>query len=159
MDEKKRRLALQANKLCKEGLKGKAIGEKLKVTTDEANTLARIGRDLADIDEAALTASEVLLIRSIATVTLRLRAQDVIRTPKSWEVAAVAHKSESWVGATSRKRLRLPCHHLVNQPGQPLGLVNFTTNGFVGLTPLGWAFVQAIEAAEAANEQLKVSHD
>jgi hypothetical protein len=141
-------LAVRAHK---SGLYGAALARELGTSVAEANSLASVGARIAEIAATRLTPSEILLLRSIATVTRGLLANGSFRGAKSWEIASAACKGRGWPVATARKRLHEaldwdPKARLHRRVG--LGLVVVSGNGYVNLTNLGWAFVQAIEAAE-----------
>lgn len=142
------RLAARAWKLQQQGVRGKAAGLDLKVTTDEANRLAAVGCRLAEVDAARLSPGEVPLIRSIATVTRRNLEGGITRLPRHDDVACVARKGTSWPAATARKRIDNGTGCRGANAESAIGLVNMTGNGFFALTALGWMFVNAIESAE-----------
>ncbi|RUU29716.1 hypothetical protein [Mesorhizobium sp. M6A.T.Ce.TU.016.01.1.1] len=133
-----RALAAQAYHLSKKGLKGKAIGETLKVTTAEANTLAGY----------RLTESERLGLRLLAEEHRWRLDRGDISSPKSHHISARARKGAGWFNAMASKRLftrRWSDKEKRDLHG--LGFVDLAGNGHVWLTAAGWAFVLATEVS------------
>lgn len=142
--------AARALKLSREGLKGKAIGEALKVSTDRANTLVNLGHVYDTQRQAALTSPEILLLRAVAACARRNASEGGTRSPTSREVAARARKSSGWPAATAGRRLtdrqEWDAHAKLFRP-LGLGFVNLSGNGYLTLTSLGWTVVLAMESA------------
>lgn len=138
-----------ARKAAKSSLHGKELAQELGVTTAEAHQLAAVGRGLAVIDDAALTETERRLMRAIAAVTRKLLAGGTSRTPESREVAWHARKGAGWPAATARKRLFIERYDAVaGRNVRGLGFINLTGNGYIELTPAGWAVILWTERYE-----------
>lgn len=144
-----RAMALKARKLAASGLKGKAIGEKLKVSTTEANNLAHLGHRIQAMEAAVFTPAEILLLRSIAKVQRRLISSHQVRSPESKEIAYAARRGAGWPTATGQKRLGQKWNAELRRP-EGLNLIKVSGNGYITLTDAGWMVIHAIEAAEEA---------
>ncbi|WP_421925317.1 hypothetical protein [Neoaquamicrobium sediminum] len=145
------KLAARAHKLSQQGLKGKAMGEVLGVSTTEANQLAAVGAALASLAKKPLTPSEILLLRMLAKEHRDLLAAGETRSPKSDQVSWLAGKSDSWCAATARKRIFVDrWDEKLRRTVHGRGLVDVSGNGYVHLTPAGWGVVFAMEEAAAA---------
>lgn len=149
MDADAEKLARKAWKLAhKDKLSNREIGERLKVSTEEAKRLALVGGALAANDGYRLTDAELLLIRSVAAAERALLAQRNNRTPKGWEVGLHAGKAPGWCAATARRRVfDRRFDQKTRRDITGLGFVHQSPNGHVWLTPAGWALVMAAEAA------------
>ena len=136
-------MALRAQKLSQEGLKGKAIGQKLGVTTAEANVLlvvARCQTRLKTIDKFRLTESERKLLLVLAMLEQDNLSKGFARSVESRSVAWMAKRNAGWPVATASRRIG-------GRHEQPrMGLVCVAGNGYLWLTELGWLVVHAIEA-------------
>lgn len=144
-----RKLAARAYKLQCAGMKGKAIGQELGVSTFDANQLAAVGSAYARLDKMPLTPPEMLLLRTLAEVDRDLLADGQTRSTESKRVSRRAGKSSSWAAATARKRLFVERYdEKLRRDVRGLGLVHVAGNGYIWLTSVGWALVLAVEEAE-----------
>lgn len=144
-----RKLAARAAKLAAAGMKGKAIGAELGVSTFDANQLAAVGSAYARLEKLPLTQPEILLLRMLAQEERELLAVGATRSPESKRVSWRASKSPSWAAATAQKRMfDARYDEKVGRTVRGLGFVNVAGNGYIRLTPAGWAVVAAMEAAE-----------
>ncbi|PZU87898.1 MAG: hypothetical protein DI527_18185 [Chelatococcus sp.] len=144
------RLARKAERLGRDGLFGKALGEKLGVTTAEANSLLAAGRALAKIDAAALTDSEIQLIRILASLRRAAIARGETRSVETRAVSRLLGKAPGWCAATARKRLFVERYdRLKDRTERGLGFVHISGNGFVWLTAAGWALAHALDERDA----------
>lgn len=137
------KLVARAEKLSRKGLKGKAIGQKLGMTTAEANrllTFARCDARLKSIDKIRLTDSECVLLLALAGLEKENLVYGHMRSVESKSVALTVGRSSGWTTATINRRIG-------GRRGNPrMGLVVIAGNGYLSLTDLGWLVVHAIEA-------------
>lgn len=146
-----RKAAAKALALSRKGLKGKAIGEELGVSTAEANNLAATGAAYASIDRAALTAPELALLRALADLERERLARGEVASVKSWAVSRRCRKSEGWCSSTANRRLfdsRWCEEKKRNICG--LGMVHASRNGHIWMPPAGWALILAAEQSQMA---------
>jgi len=136
-----------ARKAKRTGLTGHELGRKLGVSHGEANTLADVGRKLARIDGYALTAGEILVMKIIPAATREGLSNGATKSPESRCVSTKAGKSRGWCAATVGKRLFVSRHNRVTgRAERGLGFVELAGNGYVWLTPAGWAVIHAMES-------------
>jgi hypothetical protein len=148
-------LASKAYKLSQKGMKGKAIGFELDISTSAANTLATIGARLETMKKLPLTPSEMLLLHCLAKEHRRLLNHGDVRSPKSEDVSYLARKSSGWCAATVHNRLfEEQWNDKLGRNVRGLGFVHLAGNGYAWLTNAGWALVLAVEAAEEAAKQV-----
>lgn len=141
------KLAKKALKLLRSGLKGKAIGIELGVSTQEANVLASVGRAHEEIDSARLTPAEISLLKALAAIQRERLAKGETATPKSWMVSARCRKSDSWCAATANKRMfEERWSEKLRRNVRGLGFVHASPNGHIWMLPAGWALIHAMEA-------------
>lgn len=139
----------RARMAAKSGLFGKELAELLGVASSEAHEIAAVGRGLLAIEGSELSAPERHLMRSIAAVKRRLLMEGKGRGPESREVARQARRGSSWPTATAGKRLfvsRYDADRRIDIRG--LGFVEVSGNGYINLTPAGWAVILWIERYE-----------
>ncbi|MEY2882402.1 MAG: Sinorhizobium phage [Pseudomonadota bacterium] len=145
------KLARKAAALAVRGLKGKAMGQVLKVSTDEANTLAAMGRALIRIDDAKLTALEKQLLVVLAGAEMGSIDRGSSCSISTKYISRLMRKGDGWATATIRRRL---CTHRPGEDerrrGTGFGFAWYSGNGYCGLTASGWAFVHAIGETAAS---------
>lgn len=143
-------LADRAHRLSMQGMTGPEIAKEIGVRyAADAHTLASVGWERARLKDAALTEPEIRLLRALATAHRALLGAGAIRSPKTPYIARLAGRRRGWPAATAAKRLGT--HRpgeVAHFTGTGLGLVRAAGNGHIWLTPAGWAFVLALEAAE-----------
>ena len=145
-----RTLARRALALQREGLKGKAIGQSLGLTTDQANRMAAVAARLEEIEACALTANELLLITTIGRLTIDHANSGVTRSTESGDVEHRARKYRGWCAATCQRRGFV--ERWSEKEGREIkgmGLVKLAGNGYVWLTSAGWALAHVLLAAPA----------
>lgn len=131
-----------ARKAAKSPLHGKELADEFGVTTAEAHQLAAVGHGFLSIETCELTESERRLMRAIAAVRRRLLYEGISRTPESKEVAWFARKGAGWPAATARKRLFVDRYDPeTRRTERGLGFVEVSGNGYISLTPAGWAVI------------------
>lgn len=144
-----RKLAVRAAKLAAAGVKGKAIGQELGVSTADANQLAAVGHAYVRVESGALTQPEILLLRVLADEARDLLANGATRSPESKWVSRRARKSPSWAAATAQKRIFDKRYdEKLGRTVHGRGLVHVAGNGSIWLTLAGWAVVLTMEEAE-----------
>lgn len=143
-------LALKAARIAREpDIDGRALAKALGVSSArEAWRLAAVGRSIEAIRNAALTASEMLLLRSVAACERAAIARGETRSPTAPDVSWRARKSAGWAASVAAKRLG---HYRKGEPedgrsGTGLGFIVHRRNGHIWLTAAGWALVSAMEA-------------
>lgn len=156
VDDATRKLASRALKLSKDGLKGKAIGERLKLSsrigwtaTNEANRLVEIGAALQrkkEIEGVRFSAPEILLLKTVANISREMLARGRRGSPLTKMVGWRAGKSRGWPVSVANKRLRTR-DILDPRDADFFGLVWLSHNGYISLTNLGWMVVHVIEDA------------
>ncbi len=103
----------------------------------DARHLIALGYHWLGVTNSTLTASELLLIRCLYAEHLdQLERCASVCSPKGKWVSGRARKSSGWAASVAAKRLT---------PQGGLGLVDASRNGYMNLTPAGWAL--AIELA------------
>ena len=145
-----RTLARRALALRREGLKGKAIGERLGLTTDQANHMAAVGARFEAIEERRLTDNELLLIKTIGRLAIDSANCGVTRSVESRDVEHRARKYQGWCAATCQRRVFVA--RWSEKEGRQItgmGLVDLAGNGYVWLTPAGWALAHVLLSASA----------
>jgi hypothetical protein len=139
-------LALRADHLrLKHGFSGKELGAKLKVSTEQAHTLASVGATERERQMARLTVPEQILITCLAQEHAHLLSQGRTSSPKTADVSWRARKSAGWAATTANKRLfdeRYDQSERRHIDG--LGFVHVAGNGYIWLTPAGWMLAHAL---------------
>lgn len=135
-----RSVSLKAHALAKAGHMGALAGRALGITTRDANDKAAVGHGIAEAEDAALSASEMLLVRALAMETLYLRGRGECRSAECSRLGRWVGKSKTWAATTCRKRLggqNLPDNlRVIERAGG--------CNGHIWFTPMGWTVALAM---------------
>ena len=135
-----------ARKIHRAGHAGPDIGRELGLRASESCTLASIGRQLVEAEDAALTPTEIVLLRTLATMKRELMQAGETRSVRTKSLSARLRKAPGWCAAVCRKRLFDVRHDPIRQHQvRGYGFVHIAGNGFIRLTPAGWAVVAALE--------------
>lgn len=102
-----RTLARRALALRREGLNVRAIGERLGLTTDQAKHMAAVAARIEEIEAHELTDNELLLISTIARLTIDSAYRGVTRSTESGDVEHRARKYR-WLVRRDLPAARLP---------------------------------------------------
>ncbi|WP_331373821.1 hypothetical protein [Sinorhizobium chiapasense] len=142
-------LAQKAASLARKGVTGKDLGVKLGVKTMEANTLAAIGAKEEARHSHRLTVPEIELLNALAAEHAYLLRAGETRGPKSKDVAWRARRSDGWAAATAQKRIfdERP-DETQKRTVRGMGFVHVAGNGYMWLTPAGWALIHFMGGAE-----------
>ena len=135
------KLALKAYRLQKTGLKGKATAEKLGkgITTDQANMLAGVGRNIAAEQAALFTDNERKVLVALLDLQRDFRAKGETSSPKAWMLCRRIGLSEGQIRRAT-KRLNTGDYRSADY----FGLLHHRANGHIWLNASGIAVAHAL---------------